>query len=69
MTYPNAIVISAALIAIAIAFSARQPAQSAMDSRQYVAAGATDLTVWVLDTTTGQIRWCQTGACRVGKLE
>ena len=72
MTYPKAIVISAALIATAIAFAAHQPAQSAMEGLvRYIAVSNAAHTVWVIDTTTGQTRYCssQGEVCSVMKQE
>lgn len=60
MTYPKAIVLSAALIAAAIAFAAYQPAQSALgssDGRYMLAAGSEN--AWAIDTKTGEIRLCR----------
>lgn len=60
MTYPKAIVISAALIATAIAFAAHQPAKSAFDNLgPYMVVSDTGIHgAWVLNTTTGQARFC-----------
>jgi len=73
MTYPKAIVISAALIATAIAFAAYQPAQSALGNEgRYIGfATAIGFDAWVIDTKTGQARYCATqiDACRVMKRE
>ena len=57
MTYPKAIVISAALIATAIAFVGYQSA------RQYsmVSSGNTSF-VWAINNATGEVRFCIYGA-------
>ena len=67
MTYPKAIVISAALLAAAIAFAALQPAYSGLGSGpRYMLGG--DVThpssavsqnaTWAIDTDTGEVRLC-----------
>ena len=60
MTYPKAIVISAALLAAAIAFAAYQPAQSALGSggRYMLGPIAGDNGVFVIDNETGEVRVC-----------
>ena len=73
MTYPKAIVISAALIATAVAFAAHRPAQSALDSAgpYMVVSDTATHGAWVLNTTTGQTRYCssQGEVCSVMKQE
>ncbi len=60
MTYPKAIVISAALIAAAIVFAAYQPAQSAFgsDARYMLSSGGHGASSWIADTETGELRFC-----------
>lgn len=61
MTYPKAIVCSAALIAAAIAFSNHQPAQGAFggDGGRYVLVAASQSnTAWIVDNETGKIVYC-----------
>jgi hypothetical protein len=71
MTYPKAIVISAVLIAAAIAFAAYQPAQSALGSGgRYMLGGSFadggGLSTWVIDTETGEVRLCAIGKNTTG---
>ncbi len=64
MTYPKAIVISAALLAAAIAFAAYQPAQSALGigGRYMLGDNIPNKVglawVWLMDTETGELRAC-----------
>ena len=74
MTYPKAIVISAALLAASIAFAAYQPAQSAFGGGgRYLLSASSDSYAWVIDTEAGEVRWCafkmdnQSGPCRIAQ--
>lgn len=64
MTYPKAIVISAALLAVAILFAAYQPVQSAngQTGGRYMLGGAFadkhGLGAFGIDTKTGEMRLC-----------
>jgi len=59
MTYPKAIVISAALIATAVAFAAHESARSALDSGgRYMVSSGNQGNAWAIDTATGEIREC-----------
>jgi hypothetical protein len=59
MTYPKAIVISAALIAAAIAFASHQPANALFENvggrYAFINSGNG---IFVGDTTTAQAWWC-----------
>jgi len=67
MTYPKAIVISAALIATAIAFAAYQstatavehplPPLAASEGRYMVSSGDYG-SAWAINTVTGEMRFC-----------
>ena len=61
MTYPKAIVISAALLATAIAFASHQPAKAIFEDAKYMIAGGSE--AWVLNTKTGVARMCAQGTC------
>ncbi len=65
MTYPKAIVISAALIAAAIAFAAYQPAQSAFGGAgQYALSTTTGLGfAYIVDNKTGKVIYCTPRRC------
>ncbi len=67
MTYAKAIVISAALLAAAIAFAAYQPAQSAQGSggRYMLGPIAGNSGIFVIDTETGEVRLCATDGKKV----
>jgi len=69
MTYPKAIVISAALIATVVAFAAHESARSAMggEGRYMVSSGKSN-SAWAISTVTGEIRFClagRDGGCEV----
>ena len=60
MNYPKAIVIAAALIAGAIAFSVRAQANPNLLGRYQIASAQNTLlsSVWRVDVQTGQLVWC-----------
>ena len=71
MTYPKAIVISAALIAAAIAFAANQPAYSGLGNggRYILSPDISGSRAWVIDSETGKTQVCNMRQDKCGVIQ